>query len=257
MQPLVSCRGMACGYPGRQVLEGVDLDLFEGEVVVLLGPNGSGKSTLLKTLCNTIRPTAGTVTVGGDDLDALGAGEVAAKVAFVPQEEHAAFPFTSRQIVLMGRLAHSPGLLDTAEDQRIAEEAMTMADCLEFADRPVTELSGGERQRVLIARALASHAPLLLLDEPTSHLDAAHVVSLVALLRSLAEQGRSVLAAVHDLNVASVLGQRAVLLGGGRVRQDGPVHDVLTGPEIERVYGIAFERIADSRGRLRVFPEMG
>ena len=254
MEPLVSATSLSCGYPGRHVLEGVDFHLHVGEVVVLLGPNGSGKSTLLKTLCKSIPAVGGCVALSGRDLLGLGHPEVALRVAFVPQEEVSAFPFTAMQIVLMGRIARSPGMRDTDEDIVIARESMAKADCLGLADRPIMELSGGERQRVLIARALAAQAPTLLLDEPTSHLDVAHVVGLIELLHALAAEGRGVLVAMHDLNVASELGRRALLLGGGRVRQDGPVEEVLTGGEIEDVYGIRFERIRDSRGLLRIFP---
>jgi len=235
-------------------LDGVDFQLHPGEVVVLLGPNGSGKSTLLKTLCKSIPSSGGRVSLSGSELAGLSHREVALQVAFVPQEEISAFPFTAMQIVLMGRIAHSPSLRDTEEDIAVARESMTKADCLGLAERPIMELSGGERQRVLIARALAAQAPTLLLDEPTSHLDVAHIVALIELLHALAAEGRGILVAMHDLNVASELGHRALLLGGGRVRQDGPVEEVLTGAEIEDVYGIRFERIRDSRGLLRIFP---
>lgn len=257
MEPLVSAASLSCGYPGRHVLDGVDFQLHSGEVVVLLGPNGSGKSTLLKTLCKSIPTVGGRVALSGRELASLGHPDVALQVAFVPQEEVSAFPFTAMQIVLMGRIAHSPGLRDTEEDVVIARESMAKADCLGLAERPIMELSGGERQRVLIARALAAQAPTLLLDEPTSHLDVGHAVALIELLHGLAGEGRGVLVAMHDLNVASELGRRALLLGGGRVRQDGPIEDVLTGGEIEDVYGIRFERIRDSRGLLRIFPVPG
>lgn len=254
---LLSCRDLACGYSGRPVLSGLEAEVQAGEIIVLLGPNGSGKSTLLKTLGAWLPPISGQVLIGGRSADRLSRAEVAQHLAYVPQEEFPAFPFTARQIVLMGRLARSQGLMDTPEDYAIAERSMARSDCLEFADRPVTELSGGERQRVLIARALASEAKVLLLDEPSSHLDAAHVVGLVELLKQLSGEGCAVVVAVHDLNVASLLGSRALLLGDGRLLHDGGVEDVLTGPSLEGVYGIRFERLRDARGRLRVFPEDG
>lgn len=250
----LECRALTCGYPGRVVLGEVDFTVASEEIVALLGPNGSGKSTLLKTLVRTLAPISGEVLTDGAAVKGLSYQETAKRIAYVPQEEHAAFPFLALQIVLMGRIPHSPGLADTPEDLRLAREAMRRADCEDFADRPVTELSGGERQRVLIARALASQARVLLLDEPTSHLDAAHVVALVGLLKQLASEGYAVVAAVHDLNVAAMLGDRAVLLGNGRVRHDGPVREVLTGAALSEVYGIGFERLTDARGQLRVFP---
>lgn len=251
---LLSVEDLTCGYPGRRVLTNVTFSVSAGEVVVLLGPNGSGKSTLLKTLVFSIPPLAGRVCHAGADAARMSPREIARCVAFVPQEELPTFPFTVRQVVMMGRLPHSSGLSDSAPDAEAVERAMTDADCAPLADRPVTEVSGGERQRALIARALASEAPLLLLDEPSSHLDAAHVVHLVALLRRLAEGGRAVVAAVHDLNVAAVLGHRALLIGSGKVVCDEPVADVLASPALEEVYGVPFERHRDSRGILRVFP---
>lgn len=241
-EPLVRCEGLKCGYPGRVVLEGVGFELAAGTVTVLLGPNGSGKSTLLKTLSKTLAPLAGTLTVCGDALHSLSFRELARRVAYVPQEEYPAFPFTVREIVLMGRLPYSDGLFETEEDHRAAEDAMRAADCLALADRPVTELSGGERQRGLIARALAQQAPALLLDEPTSHLDVGHQVEIVRLLRRLAEEGYGVLAALHDLNLAAALADRAILLANGRVGLEGPCAEVLASPQVDAVYGVRFRR---------------
>jgi iron complex transport system ATP-binding protein len=254
MTALLRCESLTCGYPGRHVLEDVELTVGEGEIVVLLGPNGSGKSTLLKTLGAWLRPISGRVLISGLPAHTMSKADVAKQIAYVPQEEHPAFPFTARQIVMMGRLANSPGLMDTSDDERISEQAMKRADCLVYADRPVTELSGGERQRVLIARSLASEARVLLLDEPSSHLDAAHVVGLIDLLQEVAAQGHAIIVAVHDLNVAAMLGHRALLLGSSQIRQDATVEEVLTGSALEEVYSIGFDRLRDSHGRLRVFP---
>ena len=138
----------------------------------------------------------------------------------MPQDEAAPFAFTVRQIVAMGRLARSAGLLDTPEDAEATEDAMRRADCEALADRPANETSGGERQRALIARALAQDAPLLLMDEPSAHLDASHQAWLVRLVRELAGEGRAVVVALHDLNLASAMADRAILLADGR-RRDG------------------------------------
>jgi len=248
--------GVRCGYPKRIVLDHVSFAVQPGEVVVLLGPNGSGKSTLLKTVIGILPALQGDVELGGKTLGSMDHREIAAQAAFVPQEEYSTFPFLARQMVMMGRIPHSRGFDDTEADHEVVRQAMVDADCLDFADRPITELSGGERQRVLIARALASQAQLLLLDEPSSHLDAAHVVALIRLLRRLAQEGRGVIAAIHDLNVASVLGDRALLLGGGKLCLEGPVSEVLESDVLESVYGISFERTYDDHGRARVFPRM-
>lgn len=253
MSALVEAESLACGYPSREVLREVSMSVTQGEIVALLGPNGSGKSTLLKTLSGTLRPLSGAVTSGGESLDRMSHPDRGRRIGFVPQEELPTFPFLSRQIVVMGRLPHTPGFFDNPEDWVRVKESMIRADCWDLADRPVTELSGGERQRVLLARALATNAPLLLMDEPSAHLDVGHVLALVTLLRELAQVGHGVLMAVHDLNLASMVADRALLLGGGHVRMEGPTDYVLQSRELDQVYEVDFERMHTESGQLRVF----
>jgi len=252
-EPLLSCRNLACGYPNRRVLECVDLELTPGSSTVLLGPNGSGKSTLLKTLTKTIPAQAGAIKIQGEDLEELTFTQLAQKVAYVPQEELPPFRFTVRQVVLMGRLPLSAGFFDTPADLEATEKAMEEADCYKLADRPITEISGGERQRVLIARALAQNSALLLLDEPTSHLDIGHQVAIIRLAQKLRSQGKGLLTAMHDLNLAADLGETAVLLNEGRVAIQASVEDVLSSPLLDQTYGVPFHRFRDETGRLRVF----
>src|SRR5689334_11291400 len=144
---LLSCSGLAVGYNSTSVLNGIDLELKAGSSTVLLGPNGSGKSTLMKTFCRNLDPLEGTVVIEGQDAMALSFGELAQKVAFVPQEEIPPFRFSVRQIVLMGRMPLSTSFFDSQDDLAAAEEAMIAADCASLADRSATEISGGERQR--------------------------------------------------------------------------------------------------------------
>lgn len=252
MPPLLECHGLGCGYHGKHVLEGIHLSVSVGESVALLGPNGSGKSTLLKTIARTLAPQAGTISLGGTPASKLGFDEVARRVAFVPQEEDTSFPFLVREIVAMGRLPYARSLKESDQDRLICAEAMATADCADYADRPITELSGGERQRVLIARALAQEAPLLLLDEPTSHLDVRHQLSVAALLKGLITSGKAVVAAVHDLNLASLVADRGVLLSKGKVVLDLPIRDLLQNPILDEVYSVRFHR-HDDDGTLRVF----
>ncbi len=230
------------------------LELEPGSIYALLGPNGSGKSTLLKTLCRTIPTLGGTILFGAHALERLSERDLAKRVAYVPQEELPHFGFTVRQVVTMGRMPHNASLWDSAPDTEAATSAMRDADCLYLEDRPVTEISGGERQRAYIARALAQAAPILLLDEPTAHLDVAHQVTTVTLLKRLADQGYAVMAAVHDLNVASSFAKNAILLNEGRVSMLSPISDVLESGLLDEAYGIEFERLRDARGMLRVFP---
>lgn len=253
--PLIEAVGLACGH-AVPVLTGVDLVVGEGETVALLGPNGSGKSTLLKTLAGLLPPLAGTVRLGDDDLRGLKVREVAQRIASVPQDEAAPFAFTVRQVVAMGRLARSNGLLDTPEDAAAAEDAMRRADCLGLAERPANETSGGERARALIARALAQDAPLLLMDEPIAHLDAPHQAWIVRLVRDLAREGKGVVVALHDLNLAVAMADRAVLLAGGRVVMDGSSDAVLASDRLDAAFGTAFDRLRTSSGRLMVIPQI-
>jgi len=252
---LVECRGLAAGYLDKPVLKGVDLRLDGGESVALLGPNGSGKSTLLRALTKTLPIASGEIRIQGDGLPSLATAEIARRVGFVPQDEPAHFSFLVRELVLMGRLARSSALFDTPEDRQAANEAMEQTDCLHLADRPITELSGGERQRVLIARALAQQTRILLLDEPTAHLDPAHQVSVAELVRSLAQEGRATLCAVHDLNLAGRMASRGVLLIDGTVGLDAPIEEVLESPLLDQAYGVRFERFRSESGRTLVIPD--
>ena len=251
---LLSCRNLSCGYPGRTVLSGVSFDLNPGEVVALLGPNGSGKSTLMKTILKSIPPIDGNILVDGKTLAQFSYQELARKVAFVPQEEVPTFGFTVGSAVAMGRMPVSGGFFDSEEDVRVAREAMRMTDCLDLEDRSILELSGGERQRTWIARALAQGAPILLLDEPSSHLDVSHQLTLIQLAKELAGRGLAILAAVHDLNLAAAMASRALLLSEGTIGKDGSMSDILTDPLLEEVYQVRFTRLPSKDG-VRVLPD--
>jgi iron complex transport system ATP-binding protein len=250
----ILCQNLACGYPDRTVLENINLEVGAGKVVALLGPNGSGKSTLLKSITGEIPLLSGTLSINERVSSELSARDRAKQVAFVPSEERTDFPFLVREIVALGRIPHSEGLFDSAEDKRITEEAMAQAECQHVADRAIMNVSAGERQRALIARALAQKAPILLLDEPTSHLDPGHQVSVVRLIRSLAENGLAVLVALHDLNLAVHLADEGVLLSNQRITSQGRIEDVLGDSRLDEAYGTSFERIKGSDGSIRLSP---
>ena len=253
--PPLRAENLLCGHVAP-ILAGVDLNVEAGESAVLLGPNGSGKSTLLKTLAGLLPPLGGTVRLGGDRLADLKAREIARRVASVPQDEAAPFAFTVRQIVTMGRLAQSNGLLDTPEDHAAAVRAMRRADCEALADRPAGETSGGERQRVLVARALAQDAPLILMDEPSAHLDPAHGAWIARLVRELAGEGRAVIVALHDLNLAAAMADRTILLSKGRIVADGPTDAVLASTRLDQAFGTEFDRLRTPAGRAVVVPKL-
>ncbi|HYH27662.1 MAG TPA: ABC transporter ATP-binding protein [Actinomycetota bacterium] len=233
-------QGVVAGYGAGAVLDGVSLTVSSGEVVGLIGPNGSGKTTLVRVLSRTLRPAAGRVLVAGGDPYASSAREAAARLAVVPQELAPAFAFTVEEVILMGRTPHVSGWRwGGLEDLRRARAAARVADVENLLPRSIDELSGGEKQRVVLAQALAQEAPVLVLDEPTTHLDLRHVADILVTVRELAEErGRAVLAIFHDLNIAAAHCDRIVVLSEGRIVADGSPEDVLTAQLIEHVYGV-------------------
>lgn len=231
--------GLRCQRGDRAVLDGVDLRLRPGELVLLAGRNGAGKSTLLRLLLGVERPLAGTVQLHGRNLAAWPAAARARALAYVPQDAENPFEFTGRELVAMGRHAHRQRGADLqVADQAAIGEALAAVDATEFADRPVTTLSGGELRRIAVARALATAAPLLLLDEPTSNLDLEHALQLARLLRALAAAGRGILVASHDLNLMAPHSDRAVVLHHGRVHADGVPEVALGEAAIQQVFGV-------------------
>jgi iron complex transport system ATP-binding protein len=252
---LASLDGVAFGYrqpdgSRREVLRDATLLLRAGELVALLGPNGSGKTTVLRLLTGQLRPDAGRVTFDGVAVSAWRRDALARRVAVLPQQLDLPAGFRVAELVEMGRAPHARRLFaSTAEDERAVRRALVDADALELAHRFADELSGGERQRVLVAMALAQEPELLLLDEPTLHLDLAHQVSLLSTIRRLRSQrGLAVLAVLHDLNLAAAFAPRVVVLADGGVAADGPAGAVLTPVLVERVFGVAMLEATDERG---------
>lgn len=250
MNAAISARGLAFAYrPDAPVLRGVDLDALAGELVCILGPNGGGKTTLLRCLLGLALPSAGAVSVNDRPLADLRPRERARLLAYVPQTPASAFAFNAREIVLLGRLSHLGALgLAGVRDLEIVHAAMEMAGIAALAGRTLDELSGGEAQRVMIARALAQQPTILMLDEPTSHLDLRHQMSVTAMLRRVAHDWpMAVLCVSHDLNVAAEFADRLVLVAGGRIAADGPPADVLHPDLLRGVYGIDVDLVPRPR----------
>lgn len=231
--------GLSCGYGKRIVLHGVSFAIKKGECVGVIGPNGSGKTTLLRAITGFLPPRGGTISLEGRETRHMGRRSLAQRVAVVTQAPDALPPFSVEEFVLLGRVPHWRGLqlLETAQDRARAERAMEMAGIGHLTERRMGELSGGERHLVFVARALAQEPHLLLLDEPTAHLDIGHQVQIMDLLRGLNREGAlTIIVVLHDLTLAGLYCDRLILLNEGRLRAIGPPEAVLTKGVIEEVY---------------------
>ncbi len=220
------------------VLRGVSLELGAGELVGLIGPNGSGKTTLLRVLSGLLAPSRGKVYLDGQDLCAFDRRQVAQRVAVVPQELVIPFAFSAYEMVMMGRTPHVRPILGAGpRDRQVVVEKMELTATSALAERPFGELSGGEKQRVIIAMALAQEPEILLLDEPTVHLDINHQVEILELIKRLnRREGLTVLATMHDLNLAALYFDRLILLNGGQVVANGSPSEVLREESIRQVF---------------------
>lgn len=236
----LTARGVRFAYPGgRVILDGVDLTVAPGQVTVLLGPNGAGKSTLFRLLAGLLTASSGAIELGGRRLAGIPARERARQLALVLDPPAMAFSWTAFELVLMGRAPHvTAGRFESPTDRERAREALVAVDAWHLADRVYPTLSAGERQRVLIARALCQCTPVVLMDEPTSHLDPAHALRLSELLRELATQGRAVACVLHDLPLAARTADQVVLLSDAKVYAAGSPREVLTAEALRDVYGV-------------------
>ncbi|HUG05339.1 MAG TPA: ABC transporter ATP-binding protein [Candidatus Limnocylindria bacterium] len=252
----VVARAIRAGYRERQVLRGVDLVAQPGELVALIGPNGAGKSTLLRVLGGLLRPSSGSVTIDGTDVTTLDRRSVARHVAVVPQVFETLFPFTVREIVALGRTSRlGPFGTLGADDARAVARALDDIGATDLADRRIDRVSGGERQRAVLAMALAQEAGVLLLDEPTAHLDPAHQRATLDRVATLARaRGLAVVAVLHDLNLAAAFASRVVLLADGAVVREGEPGLVITAELVGRVFGPGLRVVAHD-GRPFVVPE--
>ncbi|WP_432154063.1 ABC transporter ATP-binding protein [Streptomyces tricolor] len=223
---------------GVRLVEDVRLAVDSGAFVGLVGPNGSGKSTLLRSVYRALRPAGGAVRLDGDDVHTMDPRAAARVLAALPQESSAEFDFTVAEVVAMGRLPHRNRT--AASDRDICARAMERTGVAHLADRGFLSLSGGEKQRVLIARALAQQPRVLVLDEPTNHLDIAHQLDVLRLVRG---SGLTVLAALHDLNLAAAHCDVLHVIDGGRIVASGPPHDVLRPDLLAEVFGVRAHRV--------------
>lgn len=233
-------KDLVVSYPGarKNAVDGVSFESAGGKLTALAGPNGSGKSSIVKAVLRRADIPRGSVSIDGRDVRLMSYGELARKVAVVPQREDATFPLQVREYVALGRYPHLGLWRSPSRDDELAvSEALAQAGVDDLADRQTDALSGGEWQRVRIARALAQKAPVLVLDEPTTFLDVAHEMAIFELLSSLARSGMAVLLVSHQLNLVARFADRIVVLDHGKIATSGSPGEVMRADRLESIYG--------------------
>ncbi len=252
----IEARDLRFSYGANVVVDGVSFCVAPGEMLGILGPNGSGKSTLLRLLSGVLAPAGGAVYVHGQALASYSRRQLGKAIAVVPQETVIEFPFSVTEVVLMGRSPHLGGFaFEGDRDVEVAHQAMQRTGVLDLAHRSIHELSGGERQRVVLARALAQEANIMLLDEPGAFLDIRHTVEIYDLLQDLQREGRSIVTVLHDLNLAALYCDRVALLKAGRLVRLGRPEEVITYAALTDVYETeVYVDTNDITGAVNVLP---
>ena len=237
---MLEVRDISVSYGEREVLLGVSLDLSEGEIIALLGANGAGKTTLVKALNGSLPLSKGDISIDGQSLTDISRREIAKNIAVVAQENETRFPVTVLEFVLSGRFVHGNAFgWETDADVEFAQRALADCDLGGYETRQMNHLSGGERQRVVLARALAAGAKILLLDEPTANLDLAHQAMMFRLVRKRCEDCRcSAVVITHDLNLAAAFADEIIMLKDGRIAAKGTPGEVLTAENVKDVFGV-------------------
>jgi iron complex transport system ATP-binding protein len=249
---MLEIKSLSVSYGTRAVLHEISFELPTGNILAVIGPNGAGKTTLVRAISGIIPVQNGQILVDGRNINQLSAPERARRIAVVPQARLLPPAFTAWETVLLGRTPHLNWLGQTSpRDEAIVRQVMERTSTLDLAERPVGELSGGEQQRLLLARALAQAAPILLMDEPTSHLDLQFQFSLLEEVRSLARQDHlAVLVVLHDLNLVARYADRVALLVEGNLRALGSTSEVLTEQVLSEAYHVPLEVLHAGKGGL-------
>jgi iron complex transport system ATP-binding protein len=251
---MILANDLACGYDHHSVVSGINFALDHGRTMVLLGPNGVGKSTLLKTIAGLRRPIQGSVKVEGHELHTLAIKERAKLIAWVPQSEKLEFGWRVDEFVGIGRTTRTQGLRNSKHDNEVIESSLEKVGCQTLRHRSVLELSGGELQRVRIARGLAQEASILMLDEPTAHLDIQHQVEVLHLLQQLMSDGATIAISLHDLNQATALNAEYLLLHDQRGTHFSDRNELRKTNLLDGVYQNSIEQIVRSDGSVALLP---
>ncbi len=243
----LEARDVRLGYGEREIVRDLSVTVPPGRITVIVGPNACGKSTLLRSMARLLAPTAGAVLLNGRSIQEMPTKEVAAVLGILPQSPTAPEGITVSDLVGRGRYPHQGWFRRwSAEDDEAVAQALLSTDVLELADRPVDELSGGQRQRVWIAMALAQRTDILLLDEPTTYLDASHQLDVLDLLTDLnRERGVTMVAVLHDLNLACRYADHMIAMKGGRILAEGAPVDIVTEELVGEVFGMRCSVIED------------
>ena len=246
----VSANDIQVSFGADKILKGVSIDSDAKEFVGIIGPNGSGKSTLLKCIYRILKPDAGEIYLGDEELKDISVKKSAQKLAVVAQHNYYNFDFSVREVVLMGRAPHKKTMeRDNAKDYEIVNDALHTVGMWEFADRSFSTLSGGEQQRVILARALAQQTPCLILDEPTNHLDITYQIQLMKLVKDL---NVTVISAIHDLNIAAMFCDKLYVLRRGEIVAEGTPGEVLRPEFLREIYHVETEIVTDRAGQIHI-----
>ncbi len=242
----LSITDVVCGYAAKKIINGISFSISTGEILCLLGPNGVGKTTLFKTILGFLSLKGGSIEVDGENICQWNRKKFAKIIGYVPQSHVPPFPFTVKDVVLMGRTAHMGAFASPSKkDKEIAEQALKMLDIFSMKDRIYTEISGGERQMVLIARAIAQEPKILIMDEPTSNLDFGNQMKVLGQIKKLAANGLGVLMTSHFPNHVFLCSSQVVLLGRNKFLVGNP-DDVVTEKRLKEIYQVEV-RIIESK----------
>ncbi len=247
---MLSAESVCYSLDGKAILDGISLTLSQDDFVSIVGPNGAGKTSLIRCLLGLL-PFQGSITLHDKDIRVCSRKEIARCIAYVPQVVGLLPQVTVEEFVSVGRYAHSSSFFGLSKNDRaIVEHSLTMTDCTEFKGRVISSLSGGERQRILLAAALAQEPKLLILDEPTSHLDPKHETELYRTLKTLhTEEGIGICMINHDINSASNVSTRVLALNDGRIAFDGSTDEFMTEEVLQRLYQTSFYILEDTDSR--------